>query len=161
MNTIRPVASKFWCISAAMLLSLWANHANSQVPDIAQTSEVHGGLVIQLGESGTRTAAKLSLNDRYLIHVLEVDAEKVDIARERLRKDGHYGLTWAEQARDKGRLPYAENLAKLVMVQDYSVSTTDLKRLFTAGRQSLHQRPTDLCNAEGAFDLNSVNQHPS
>jgi len=92
MNTIGPVASKFWCVGAAMLFSLWANHANSQVLDIAQTSEVHGGVVIQLGASDTRTAAKLSLNGRYLIHVLEVDAEKVDIARERLRKDGHYGL---------------------------------------------------------------------
>lgn len=87
-----PVASQFWCVRAAMLLSLWANHANSQVPDIAQTTEVHGGLVIPLGASDTRTAAKLSLNGRYLIHVLEVDAEKVDIARERLRENGHYGL---------------------------------------------------------------------
>ena len=161
MNTMTPVASQFWCVRAAMLLSLWANHANSQVSDIAQTTEVHGGLVIKLGTSDTRTAAKLSLTGRYLIHVLDLDAKKVDTAREHLREDGHYGLTWAEQARDKGRLAYAENLANLVMVQDYSVSTAELTRPFAAGRQSHHQRPTDPCNAEGTFDLNSVNQHPS
>lgn len=92
MNTITPVASQFWCVRAAMLLSLWANHANSQVPDIAQTTEVHGGLVIQLDASDTRTAAKLSLTGRYLIHVLDLDAKKVDTAREHLREDGHYGL---------------------------------------------------------------------
>jgi outer membrane protein assembly factor BamB len=116
-----------------MLSSVCANLANGQNLNPAQVAEVHGGLIIQLGAGGTRAAAELSLTGRYLIHVLDPDAAKVQAARSRLRKDGHYGLTWAEHARDPDRLPYAENVANLIVVRDYSVSVKELSRVLAPG----------------------------
>ena len=132
MNTKKSVATRFAC-AAAMAFSIWVSHANAQNRNLADVAGVHGGLVIQLGASDTQTAAKLSLTGRYLIHVLDPDARTIQTARKQLRKDGHYGLTWAEQARDKDRLPYAENLANLVIVRDYSVPIKELNRVLAPG----------------------------
>ena len=132
MNMKKSIASQLACV-AAMAISIWGNHANAQNRNMAEVAGVHGGLVIQLGASETQTASNLSLTGRYLIHVLDPDASKVQSARERFRKNGHYGLAWAEQARGQDRLPYAENLANLIIVQDYSVPAKELNRVLAPG----------------------------
>lgn len=99
----------------------------------ATTTGLHGGLVVQLGASYTTSAANLSHSGRYLIHVMDPDVEQIESARSQLRKDGRYGLVWAEHARDKERLPYAENVVNLIVVRDYSVPVAELSRVLTPG----------------------------
>ena len=99
----------------------------------AKVASLHGGLIVQLGGSETQSAAELSLTGRYLIHVLDANAETVESARTRLRKDGHYGLAWAERARSVDRLPYAENVVNMIVVGDYTVPVAELSRVLTPG----------------------------
>ncbi|MAD79752.1 MAG: hypothetical protein CMJ50_02750 [Planctomycetaceae bacterium] len=107
------------------------SHAHAQQFDPAKAAGLHGGLVVQLGANDTQAASRQSLTGRYLIHVLDPDAEKIQSARSRLRQDGHYGLAWAEQPVDRDRLPYADNMVNLIVVRDYTVGVEELSRVLT------------------------------
>ena len=73
------------------------------------------------------------MTGRYLIHVLDCEADEIQRARSRLREDGHYGLAWAEHVSDTSRLPYAENIVNLIVVRDYTVGVDELSRVLTPG----------------------------
>ena len=120
-------------VGLAVVLVGLIGQVRGQQFDPAKAVGLHGGLVVQLGASDTQAAARLSLTGRYLIHILDPDAAKVDSARSRLRKDGHYGLAWAEQTNDKTRLPYAENIVNQIVVRDYSVGVEELSRVLVPG----------------------------
>lgn len=144
-----------WIVLAALISVVCASQSASQAADVTGTAGVHGGLVIQLGASHTQSAAELSQTGRYLIHVLDPDAAEVEAARSRLRNDGHYGLTWAEHARDRSQLPYAENMANLIVVRDYSVPVSELFRVLAPGG-SIVVTKADVMNRSaleaGGFD---------
>ena len=99
----------------------------------AELAGLQGGLIVQLGGRDTSAAAELSRSGRYLIHVLELDGETTRAAQRALRESGHYGLAWAEQARDDRRLPYAENMVNQIVLKDYTVPTRELKRVLVPG----------------------------
>ncbi|MCP4782385.1 MAG: PQQ-binding-like beta-propeller repeat protein [Fuerstiella sp.] len=119
--------------SVAAVLIVSAGLADAQQTDPATAAGLHGGLIVQLGADDTQAAAALSLTGRHLIHVLDLNADTIQSARTRLRKDGHYGLTWAEQPVDPDRLPYAENMVNLIEIRDYTVPVTELLRVLTPG----------------------------
>ena len=98
-----------------------------------EAANLHGGLVVQLGAEDSQTAAELSLTGRYLIHLLDPSAEAVAAARSDLRKNGRYGLAWAERTDDVNRLPYAENLVNLVVVSEFTAPVEELLRVLTPG----------------------------
>ena len=131
MNNLIALRIRF--IGVTLILAGWASHANAQILNPAELAGLHGGLIVQLGASDTQVAADLSLSGRYLIHVLDPDAGLIQAARTRLRKDGRYGLTWAEQARDRVRLPYTENVVNLIVIRDYSVPIKELSRVLAPG----------------------------
>jgi outer membrane protein assembly factor BamB len=79
------------------------------------------------------TAVELSRTGRYLIHVLDPDAQTVQTAQALLHKHGRYGLAWAEQQDDSGRLPYAENMVNQIVVRDFIVADAELLRVLTPG----------------------------
>ena len=99
----------------------------------AKIAGLHGGLVVQLGASDTDVAAQFSKTGRYLIHVLDTDAETVASAQSRLREEGHYGLAWVEELRGATRLPYAENMVNLIVVRDFVLPLEELLRVLTPG----------------------------
>ena len=101
--------------------------------DPAAAANLQGGLIVQLGGQNTDAAARLSQTGRYLIHVLDPDAQVTQSAQQRLREQGHYGLAWAEHVRDPRRLPYAENVVNLIVVDGYSVPAAELLRVLTPG----------------------------
>ena len=84
------------------LLLAWSVpcQAEQTTLDPAELAGLHGGLIVQLGADNTEAAAMLSRTGRYLIHVLDSDADTVATAQKRLRQDGHYGLAWAEKLTD-------------------------------------------------------------
>lgn len=126
-----PIPLRFRTVGVAAICIALAGHAHTQEFDPAKAAGLHGGLVVQLGASDTQAAIDLSLTGRYLIHVLDADAETIHSARARLRKDGHYGLAWAEQPVDRDRLPYADNMVNLIVVRDYTVGIRELSRVLT------------------------------
>ena len=119
--------------SIAILCFLSVQVTASEEFDPAAAADLQGGLIVQLGASDTASAAKWSLSGRYLIHVLDPDGDQVSAAQQRLRKEGHYGMAWAEQAEGTDRLPYAENVVNLIVVRDYCVPTEELTRVLTPG----------------------------
>jgi outer membrane protein assembly factor BamB len=110
----------------------FAGIAHAQKLDPAQMADLHSGLIVQLGASDTDAASELSQTGRYLIHVLDRDAQLVEKAQESLRKTGRYGLAWAEQ-HDAERLPYAENMVNQIVVRDFSVPLEEIARVLTPG----------------------------
>jgi outer membrane protein assembly factor BamB len=125
----------FWCVAiiVAAIGVNWSEDASGQQANPAQLVGLHGGLVVQLGAEDTNAASELSHTGRYLIHVLDTDTEAIQTARSRLRKEGHYGLVWAEQAGKDGRLPYAENIVNLVVIRGFTVPAKELFRVLTPG----------------------------
>ncbi len=120
----------FWL---AAFCATFPCHARAQQVNPAEMAELHGGLVVQLGAHETQAAAELSRTGRYLVHLLDPDAQTVQAAQSRLREQGHYGLAWAEEYVDFNRLPYAENLVNLVVVSDFSAPVEELLRVLTPG----------------------------
>ncbi|MEK6238022.1 MAG: class I SAM-dependent methyltransferase, partial [Planctomycetales bacterium] len=117
----------------AACLACWAGRGEALQFDPVKSVGLHGGLIIQVGAEDTRSAEELSLTGRYLIHVLDTDADRIRTARSRLRRQGRYGLAWAEQRRDFRELPYAENMVNLIVVPDDEVPVEELRRVLIPG----------------------------
>jgi len=90
-----------------------------------------GGFIVQLGSADTQTPAALSRTGRYLVHVLATTPAAVAAARAQFRAKGHYGLVSAEHLVDPRRLPYADNLVNVVVVEDVRVPAAELFRVIT------------------------------
>ncbi|PAY21333.1 hypothetical protein CKO51_01775 [Rhodopirellula sp. SM50] len=127
-------------ITSATLLIVLALSSAAECPaedatqfDPAAAANLQGGLIVQLGGQNTDAAARLSRTGRYLIHVLDADAQVTRSAQQRLREQGNYGLAWAEHVRDPQRLPYAENVVNLIVVDGYCVPATELLRVLAPG----------------------------
>jgi outer membrane protein assembly factor BamB len=83
--------------------------------DLVSKSGISGGLVVHVGCGGGRLTADLRISRRYLVQGLEQDAARAAEARAYLRKQGKSGgvsaIHW-----DGQRLPYADNLVNLMIV---------------------------------------------
>ena len=95
---------------------------------------VHGGLVVRIGAAETDVVARLSRTGRYLVHVLGENAAATEKARQSLRRNGVYGLAFAETLADPHHLPYAENVVNAVMLQSLAeVPLSETHRVLTPG----------------------------
>ncbi len=83
---------------------------------ILDVTGVKGGLVVHIGCGDGKLTAALRASESYLIHGLDSNAQAVKAAREHIRKLGIYGPVSVEEF-DGKRLPYAENLVNLVVVE--------------------------------------------
>lgn len=84
-----------------------------------------GGLCVHLGcGDGTMTAA-LRGDGRFLVHGLGATPAHVDQARRFLQSRGIYGQAWVEAFTDS-RLPYAENLVNLLVVDAAATTAAPL-----------------------------------
>ena len=126
-----------WIPAAILPLVAWLatpSPAPSQPPPLAtELVGLRGGLVVQLGAGDTCAAAQCSRAGHHLIHVLDPDAERIRTAQRQLRREGCYGLAWAEQLRDNDRLPYAEDIVNLIVVDDVTMPAEELKRVLAPG----------------------------
>ncbi len=101
--------------------------------DPSAMADLHGGLIVQLGASDIESASELSRTGRYLVHVIDPDAGLVSTAQERIRQQGRYGLAWAEHRSSTARLPYAENVVNMIVVNDFAVVAKEIMRVLTPG----------------------------
>nr|MBC8870571.1 class I SAM-dependent methyltransferase [Planctomycetota bacterium] len=90
---------------------------DDRVAAILDDTGVKGGLVVHVGCGDGKLTAALRANDSYLVHGLDADAENVAAAREHIQSLGLYGNVSVDRLRG-GRLPYADNLVNLVVMQD-------------------------------------------
>ncbi len=121
---------------------------------ILAATGVKGGLIVHLGCGGGALTAALGTGDTYLVHGLDTDAKAVAKARAYIRSRGLYGRVSADTF-DGKRLPYAENLANLVVADDLgAVTEAEAMRVLAPGgilyvkrgagwRKAVKPRPTN------------------
>ena len=107
-----------------VLLAGAAKAADDQGARIIQATGVKGGLVVHLGCGDGHLTAALYAGDGYLVHGLDADAKRVEAARRHIRSLGRYGKVSVEQWTGK-RLPYADNLANLVVSDELGETAMD------------------------------------
>ena len=105
--------------------SVLAGPADEQARTVLQATGVQGGLIVHLGcgdpstssgQAGKLTAA-LRAGEGYLVHGLDADAANVAAARAYIQAQGLYGPVSVDRF-DGRRLPYVDNLVRLVVADD-------------------------------------------
>ena len=84
--------------------------------DILTESGVKGGLIVHLGCGDGKLTGALRINDRYLVHGLDRDPQKVAVARRNIQTLGFHGPVSVETW-EGSSLPYADNLVNLVVAE--------------------------------------------
>ena len=96
--------------------------------DAVRQSGVKGGLIVHVGSSSPEGIAAMRLNERYMVHGLNIDAQAVQKAREVLHGRGLYGPVSVEHFDGKS-LPYIENFVNLIVVEgEAAISEKELLR---------------------------------
>jgi len=130
----------FSMVNAAFLLSMACSvpSAGSEpARTISEDALVQGGLVVYLGCGNMELATPLDPRDRYLVHGLDTDAEKVANARRHLQSAGIYGRV-AVDLFDGRTLPYIDNLVNLLLAEDLGkVSRDEVFRVLRPGGVAL------------------------
>ena len=85
--------------------------------DIIEATGVTGGLIVHVGCGNGRLTAELRRGDSYLVHGLDTRIDNVNQAREHIQSRGLYGPVSVDRF-DGKRLPYTDNLVKLVVSED-------------------------------------------
>ena len=84
---------------------------------LLELSKTTGGMIVHLGSGDGRLTAALAAGEGFTVQGLESDPTKVAAARKRLQTQGVYGQVSVEPF-SGSRLPYADNLLNLVVVDD-------------------------------------------
>ena len=124
--------------------------ARDEAKGIIADAGIQGGLVVHLGcgdpsttstssgqagsgQAGTLTAA-LRINERYLVHGLDSDSQKVAAARRNIQERGLYGAVSVD-IWDGKILPYTDNLVNLLIVANgkWQVESGEIERVLAPG----------------------------
>jgi len=131
---VHPCRTKTSWIAVAVVLALvlmvapvWADA--EQARQILDAAGVKGGLIVHIGCGDGKLTAALRANDSYIVHGLDTNAENVAKARQYIHSLGLYGKVSVEQL-DGGQLPYADDLANLIVAEDLNgVPTEEVMRV--------------------------------
>ena len=99
-------------------------------------------MVVHLGCGDGRLTAALHANDRYLVHGLDTDVDKVREARRHIQSLGVYGKVSVDHF-DGKQLPYAGELVNLVVASDLGQVTMDEVRRVLAPNGVAYVRQGD------------------
>ncbi len=110
--------------------------------DILDAAGVKGGLVVHLGCGDGRLTAALHASERYLVHGLDTDVDKVREARRHIQSLGVYGKVSVDHF-DGKQLPYVRELVNLVVASDLGQVTMDEVRRVLAPNGVAYVRQGD------------------
>ncbi len=85
--------------------------------DILRACNVDGGFVVHVNCGDGRLTAALRAGDAYVVHGLDTSTGDVEMAREHIASVGLYGKVSIDRY-DGRRLPYIDNIANLVVVEN-------------------------------------------
>jgi len=88
-----------------------------EAKQILDATGIKGGLIVHIGCGDGKLTAALRVGDSYLVHGLDIDADKVRQARQYVRSLGIYGNVAVDRFDGKW-LPYIDNLVNLVVAED-------------------------------------------
>ena len=84
---------------------------------VVEDSGIKGGIIVQVGCKDGKSLASLLVNDKFLVHGLNVDAKRIAKVRDSLLSDSLYGKVSAAEY-DGKNLPYTDNLVNLLVIED-------------------------------------------
>lgn len=123
-------------LAAAMLIA--SSHSAFAEPASAAETEraarvfsatgIRGGVIVHLGATDGKFTAALKANDRCCVQGLTTDPAACDAGRQYLQSRGLYGAV-SVATYDGKRLPYVDNLAALVVVDDPAVPLAEVMRV--------------------------------
>jgi outer membrane protein assembly factor BamB len=85
--------------------------------DVIEDSGIKGGIIVQVECKDAKSLASLLVNEKYLVHGLDVDAKRIARIRDSLRSNHLYGKVSAA-VYDGKNLPYTDNLVNLLVIED-------------------------------------------
>lgn len=131
---------RFVLLSALLVLSTAGSvYAGPSAEQLLDASGVKGGIAVHLGCGDGKWTAGLCRGDRFLVHGLDTDAEKVNQAKAHLDSLGLYGHASAERY-DGKNLPYGDNVVNLIVVEDAAaVPAEEIRRVLVPGGVVLMQ----------------------
>jgi outer membrane protein assembly factor BamB len=88
--------------------------SKQSVRQMVEAAGVEGGLIVHLGCSDGSETADMLLDDRYLVHGLDINSQNIAKARAHLRSKNLYGSVSVAQF-DGKTLPYANNMVNLLV----------------------------------------------
>jgi outer membrane protein assembly factor BamB len=99
------------------------------------SSQVSGGLIVQLGDADRQRITWLAASGHYLVQVLDNNPRQVAALRESLQQGQLYGLITADEFETAGKLPYSENLVNAVILATAEPPTpvTEVARVLCPG----------------------------
>ena len=127
MTALAPVAG---CAGPAMAAAPADARAASE---ILTEAGVKGGLIVHLGCGDGKLTVALATGKGYLVHGLETDRAKVEVARAHIRARGLYGKVSVEHWTG-ARLPYIDNLVNLLVAEELGeVPMAEVMRVLAPG----------------------------
>ena len=137
-----------------------AQEIRSSVGSICEKCGVTGGLCVQVGSDDLTVALELARTGRVLVEILDTDAAKVERARTQIHSTGLYGLISANRWASDKPLPYAENLANLVLIEEgQEVPLAEAVRVLRPAGVVLakgNQTPESVLKKAGLEDVQTV-----
>ena len=119
---------RFTCIAMACVWALFPATLAAAAPTgaraILDATGVRGGLVVHVGCGDGKLTAALRANERYLVHGLDTDADKVAAARKQIRSRGLYGKVSVETF-DGTHQPYTDGLVNLLVAGELGTLKMD------------------------------------
>ena len=92
--------------------------------DIYAATGVKGGLVVHVPCGNGQLTVDLHKGDQYLVHGIDTDAADVEAARDYIASQGVYGPVAADRF-SGDRLPYVDELIRLLVIEDMGALTMD------------------------------------
>jgi outer membrane protein assembly factor BamB len=118
-----PIAGICFC---AVILSAGCSEQTpaDQAKNIIEKSGIQGGLIVHVHCGDGQLTHALKVNDRYLVHGIDADAENVENSRRRIASNGDYGPVSVDRLTGN-RLPYTDNLVNLIVSEDLGAIPMD------------------------------------
>jgi outer membrane protein assembly factor BamB len=124
------------CLASAISAIVAATsslHADDKLAaQLVKQSGISGGFIVHLGMGDGQLTQALRVNQRFQVHGLDRDQNKVDTARAFIQKNKKYGANISVDRLDEEFLPYIDNLVNLIIVSDQSgVAQDEIDRALT------------------------------
>jgi len=112
--------------------------AQQSAEDILKASGVKGGLIVQIGCGDGKLTAALRTSDSFVVQGLDTDAANVEKARKHIQSLGLGGKVSAGVF-DGQHLPYVDELANLIVIQDagFGIRDEEIVRVLAPGGVAL------------------------
>lgn len=111
----------FLCISVSFYFTFqilcYQDSLIAAESNIATKVGTHGGLVLQIGAQDISQVSAMAKTGRYLVRILEKDPKSIQKVRKSLHDQGLYGMVSVDQLAADGKLPFAENIVNLILIE--------------------------------------------